>query len=114
MKQIIVLETNPADGGQNTLKVVFWYAIAANRQIARPDISASAWSGASAAEVQALKDGTVQEEVRFISVPASSTTAEIKATVNKAYTDRAAYLSAQPFKLQYAGVFFDSVTGWSA
>jgi hypothetical protein len=113
-KQIILLETNPQDGGMVTMRAVFWYAIPANRRIVLPDTTVSAWLGASNAELIAIRDGSVLEEVRVLSMPVSSTTAELKAAINKAYTDRLAYLGAQPFKLQYAGVFFDSVTGWSA
>lgn len=112
-KQIIVLETNPADGGFNNLKVVFWFAIPSNRRVPIPS-KVSVWEGASIAETTALQDGSVLEEIHNIKVPASYTGTEQKAVLNKAFTDRAAYLAAQPFKLQFAGVFFDSVTGWSA
>ena len=113
-KQIIVLETNPEDGGFNDMKVVFWFAVPANRLVPQPQITFSAWDGATAAEIQAIKDGLVYEDVQHIRVPSSYTPTELKAVLNKAYTDRAAFLGALPFKYQYKGIYFDSMTGWSA
>lgn len=74
----------------------------------------SKWSGASAGDVAALQDGSVLEEVHDIKLAASFTTVEQKNALNKAYVDRGAYLAAQPFRLQYNGIFYDSSTGWSA
>jgi hypothetical protein len=113
-KQIIVLETNPADGGRNSIKYVAWFAVPVNKQVPQPAVANSQWSGASQAEIDAIRSGAVLEEVRTISVPASYSTTELKAVLQKDYTDRLNYLANQPFKLQYNGVFFDSVSGWSA
>lgn len=112
-KQIVILETNPADGGFNTIRAVFWFAVPVNRRVPVPNAQ-SLWTGASAGEVADLQSGAVLEERHDIRVPSSFTVAEQKNALNKAYTDRLTFLGAQPFKLQFAGVFFDSATGWSA
>jgi hypothetical protein len=112
-KQIIILETNPADGGTNSTLVVLWVAVPLARRVPRPNAQ-SKWEGASAADVTAIQDGSILEEVHNVRVPASYTAAETKAVLEKFRTDRVAWLGAQPNKVQYAGVFFDSVTGWSA
>lgn len=113
-KQIIVLETNPSDGGRNSIKYVAWFAVPVNRQVPLPAVTNSAWSIASQAEIDAIRSGAVLEEVRTISVPTSYSATELKAVLLKDYNDRLSYLGSQPFKLQYNGVYFDSVSGWSA
>lgn len=112
-KQIIILDTDPSDGGNNTIRAVFWFAVAVNRRVPRPDITVSAWASASAPEMAALQDGSVLEEVVIRSFPTSTSNASIKAIMVAAYTDRLAYLNALPFKLQFNGVFYDGAT-WSA
>lgn len=111
-KQIIILETNPEDGGRNSIRAVYWFGVPLARRIVKP-AATSGFAAISQAELDALKDGSVLEEVRSIELPASFTTAEIKAALQKDYADRLAYLGAQPNKLQYAGVFFDGAA-WSA
>ena len=112
-KQIIILETNPADGGMNTIRAVFWFAVILAKRVPKAGNTTSKWSGADATETAALVDGSVVEEVRDLSFPTSFTTVELKAALQKAYADRAAFLGAQPFRLQYAGVWWDG-TSWSA
>lgn len=111
-KQIIILETDPQDGGRLSIRCVYWFAVPAQRRV--PDASlTSQFQGIQPAELASLRDGSVLEDVRDISLPSSFTTTEIKVALQKDYTDRGAYLVAQPFRLQYAGVFFDGSV-WSA
>ena len=111
-KQIVIIETNTADGGSNTVRAVFWFAVPVARRVPRPDITASAYKDATAAEMTALQDGSVLEEVKLQGFPASQTGATIKATLVQQYTDRATYLATLPFKLQFYGVFYDGAV-WS-
>lgn len=111
-KQIIILTTNPRDGGRIQIAAVYWFAVPLNRRIPAPNAS-SQYASASGAEISALQDGSVLEEVRNMELPSSYTTGQIKTALEKDYADRAAYLAAQPFKLQYAGVSWDGAN-WSA
>ena len=43
-----------------------------------------------------------------------TSTAEMKALINKRYVDKATAVSAEPATRAFYGVLFDSVTGWSA
>lgn len=113
-KQIIILETPPVDGGQIGITFVAWFPVAAARRIPLAGTTTSKWSGASASENQSLVDGSVKEEVTTQVYPASYTTTELKAALQKWYTDRLNYLNNQPNRIQYKDVFLDSVTGWSA
>lgn len=112
-KQIIVIEVVP-DDGRNVIRYVAWFGpYPVNRRVPRPDVSASFYSGATAAEIDQIKSGEIVEEVRDIRLPASYTATEVRIAVLKDYQDRAAWLAAQPFRLQYFGTYFDSVTGWN-
>lgn len=113
-KQVIILETNPADGGQNTIRAVFWFAVPVARRVPLPATTMSAWSGADAnTELIPIRDGSVLEEVKQLSFPQSFTTAQIKGALQASYTDRQTYLATLPPRLQYNGVFWDGAT-WSA
>lgn len=111
-KQIIILETIPNDGGRNTIKAAYWFAIAVNRRVPVANLQ-SAWEDASAPEIAALQDGSILEEVRTIQVATSATVAQTKAALLLDYNDRKTYLDAQPFKLQHAGVYYEN-NAWSA
>jgi hypothetical protein len=112
-KQIIALETNPSDGGYISLTIAMWFPVPAGREVTVPSLTKSAWTGASAAEIQALQLGTVKEEVNTFRFPSSYSAAQIKAELQASYTARLAYLNSLPFQGQYYGVFFDG-TVWSA
>jgi hypothetical protein len=112
-KQIITLETNTADGGQISVRVAMWFPVTAGKELPRPDMLKSAWSGASAGEMTALQTGTVVEETRTFNFPNSYTVTQIKAALVAAYATRATYLATLPFQGQYYGIFYDGAT-WSA
>lgn len=112
-KQVITLETNPSDGGAIIVNVAMWFPVTAGKEVPIPSLTKSTWSGASAAEIQALQLGQVKEEVQVLRFPSSFTTAQIKAALVSAYNDRKTYLASLPFQGQFYGVFFDG-TVWSA
>lgn len=111
-KQVIVLETNASDGGFITVRAAMWFPL--TNPIAQAPSLESAWPGRSQAEVDALRAGTVKEEVRQFQFPTGTSTAAMKTQLQADYTARATWLAAQPPMGQYFGVFFDSATGWSA
>lgn len=113
-KQIIVLDTNPADGGAFNVRCAMWFSVTPGKEWPMGSGVGSAYTGASAAEVQAIQQGQVVEEVKSYSFPSTTTTANIKTALVNSYASRNAYLATQPFKGQYYGVFFDSSNTWSA
>jgi hypothetical protein len=113
-KQVIVLESNPADGGFINIRAAMWYPVTAGQEVPIPTLTKSAWAAASAQEVSDLQAGRVIEEVNAYKFPNSYSTATIKTELQSIYNARKAYLATVPFQGQYYGVFWDSVTGWSA
>lgn len=108
-KQIIVLDQNSGEVGTFSLRVAFW--IPQNPALPNPGITASSWSGASNPELVALQNGTILEVVRAYTFPIATPVATVKSTLNAAY---AALVAALPSKSAYYGVFYDSVSFWSA
>jgi len=108
-KQVIVLQRS-TNGTQQTIQAAFWFAITSG---AAPVTANSAWAGASAAENQAIQNGSVLEEVQALTVPIGLAAANIKATLQQAWTERNNQLAGIGPNV-FSGVFFDSGTGWSA
>lgn len=109
-KEIIALSTTP-NGSTIILQVAFWYSITSGA-VSRPTLT-SQWTGASTAENTAIQNGTVIEEVEVFSFPLNATATTIKDVLNKRWTVRNGELNGQGPNIYY-GIFFDSVTGWSA
>lgn len=112
-KQIVILDTNPADGGSIAVRCAMWFPVTAGKEWPLGSGSGSFWQGASAAEVQAIQLGQVVEEVKQFSFPSTMTTANVKAFIVNTYNTRNAFLAAQPFKGQFYGVYFEN-SSWSA
>lgn len=112
-KQIIVLDSNPSDGGAFSVRCAFWFPVTVGKEWPSPG-AVSAWSGVSSVEIQQIQQGQVIEETRSYSFPSTTATGAIKTALVQSYLSRAAYLATQPFKGQYYGVFYDSSNTWSA
>lgn len=116
-KQIIILETNPSDGGMVSVRCAFWFPVTAGQEVALSSFS-SAWKatpnnpGPSATETTDLQDGRVVEEVRTFSFPRSFTATQIRGSLVAAYTDRLAYRVTLPDTGQFYGTSYDG-TSWS-
>lgn len=115
-RQIIVLETNPSDGGYISLNYVFWFAVPVGHEVTKPQFVSQAKGSAApnAAELTALQNGTVLEFYRSQSFSNTFTAAQIKAELQAEFASQQAYINSLPNINQYYGVFFDSVNGWSA
>jgi hypothetical protein len=111
-KQIIILETNPADGGQISLRTVLWFPVPAGQEVPIANF-ASAYKasatkpGPTAQETTDLQEGKVVEEVKTFSFPRSFTPAQLRASLQAAYADRLAYRATLPNVGAYYGVYFD-------
>lgn len=108
-KQIIVLGV-AQNGTQMSVSAVFWYPIAS---AALTRTAGSVWAAASVAENQAIQNGTVLEESQNFPFPVGTATTTIKDVLNKAWTQRNTAIGGVGPNL-YNGVFFDSVSQWSA
>jgi hypothetical protein len=92
-RQIIVLETNPADGGFITVNCIFWFAQAT--PVPQPNF-VSQFKTPTAAEATALQDGTVAEEFHTFKYAKTQTRAQIEGALALAYADRKTYRDSQP------------------
>lgn len=114
-RQIIALETNPASGGQISVRCAFWFPVPAGQEAPKSGF-VSAVKGAAVptqAESDALMAGSVVEEVAIFSFPDNMTTATIKSTLVSLYQRRAVYLASMPWQGKYYGVSYDGAA-WSA
>lgn len=107
MKHVIILETNPSEGGLISIRAAFWLDVPPEQAVQIPQLAASSWRNASDEEIKALQAGTVIEEVRTFIFPVSLGVDDVHKLLQIAYVDRAAYLASVPFKGQYYGAFFD-------
>lgn len=116
-RQIIILETNPAEGGMISTLVAFWFPVTKTQEVWRPAM-VSVWKsqggvgGPSDAETLALQQGEVIEEVRSIQFPQSSTQQQILDSLVSIYNDRASYRAGLPTVGKYYGMSWDG-NGWS-
>lgn len=120
MREIILLEVNPADGGQIRVNAVFWFAITDPAAQIKQSSFASAvnanQAGAAAptqAELGALQSGAVREEWKSFVFPNTYTAAQIKADLQSHYASRQSYLASLPAVEQWYGVSWDG-TNWTA
>jgi hypothetical protein len=109
-RQIIVLETNPADGGMITINSVFWFPQAP--AIPSPGF-VSRFKTPTTAEATALQDGSVVEEYKSMQFAKSLSATSLKALLVAAWTDRKAYRDSQPNVNANYGLSYDG-TAWSA
>lgn len=109
-KKIIVLDTSAADGGFITIRAAMWFT--QSNPIAQPGAD-SAWPQRSQAEVDALRAGSIKEEVRGFRFPNGTSTVTMKAVLEAEQAARQVFYNSQPPPGQYYGVFFDNGV-WSA
>lgn len=112
-KEVVVLRTFLGPGGDRNVNFLLWLSVPAGSEIPIPG-GTSDWAGASAAENTAIANGQILEEVYSTQYPQTMTVAQIKADLVSRYNARQAQVTARPNPNQFYGVFFDSVSGWSA
>lgn len=109
MKQIIALDT-ASNGTDNFYRIAFWFPVTSG---VRTTSVVSQWSGASVAENSAITSGTVIEEVKTFDFSIGTPTATIKSVIQQAWVNRNAQINGVGPNSVF-GIFFDSITGWSA
>lgn len=112
-KQIIVLDVTRPNGSDINVSWVFWLVPASGREVPAP-LATSRWRDAAQADLDALKAGTVVEELYSAQYVSGTTKAAIQADLVTKYTARAAAFAAMSNPNQFYGVFRDSSTGWSS
>jgi hypothetical protein len=108
-KQIIVLDTLPLPGNISQVNVVFWFPVAAGREIALPGAS-SVFKNASAAENGEIAAGRVVEEQFQLQSPPGTSAALVKTQLQAAYANRKAIFDAKPNPNQFYGLAWDGTT----
>ncbi len=98
MKQIIILDTTPSDGGKVRVRAVFWFPVPAENALPLPNLSQSIWNGASPDEIAELQAGTVIEEVETQLFPTAATVEQVQDMLVSLYAARSAFLAQVPFK----------------
>ncbi|GAC1502566.1 MAG: hypothetical protein NVS1B6_09320 [Steroidobacteraceae bacterium] len=99
-RQIIILENQiPARGDSEPVsyRYAFWLAVPLSRQPFRAKLQATATSAvntATAAEILAIQNGSVKEEVGIFSQPPGTNISQIQALLQVAYTDRQAAINS--------------------
>lgn len=111
MKQIIILETNPSEGGLITIRVAFWLPVPPGQEVPIPSLAQGAWKDISPEELLELQNGSIIEEVRSFTFPKSLDVGDVHKILQVAFNDRAEYLASIPRKGQYYGTYFDG-NGW--
>ena len=71
MKKIIVLRDEVQVPGYRDVDLCLWFAVPAGQELPQPGMSESHFKEASAAEITALQEGSVIEQVVRIRVPAN-------------------------------------------
>lgn len=108
-KQVIVLGVT-FSGGQAFVQAAFWYVITSG---AKTTGGGSAWSGASTAELAAIANGSILEELNNFTFPSSVTKSQVETILGQQWAIRNAQIGGLGPAL-FNGVFLDSVTGWSS
>lgn len=110
MKQVIILETNPSEGGLISIRTAFWLPVPSGQEVPIPALAQAAWKNATDEELAALQKGEIIEEVRTFVFPVSLGVGDVQKILMIAYSDRAEYLASVPNKGQYYGAFLQDGT----
>ena len=112
-KEIIILSLSA--GNQVTdqeVTVAFWFPVPAGHQIPQPNAT-SFFRGIAAAELAAIKAGTVVERIFTTQYPATFTLAQIQSALQTEYAAALTAFQTLPNSNLYYGAVFDGTT-WSA
>lgn len=109
-KKIIILGASSQNSVNMAIQCVFWFPITSGLM---PQTAQSAWGGASISENTAITTGAVLEELQNFPFPLGYPTAMIEAYVLQYWANRNAQINGKG-PATFAGVFNDSVSGWSA
>lgn len=110
-KRVIILDQ--LDTPMLAFQAALWADVPTARQPKYANASFnSAWAGASAGELTALRNGQVAEKVTTISVAPGTALAEIRAQLQAAFTAWQAEVNGRNPWNRY-GTYWDDVTGWT-
>lgn len=122
MRQIIIIDakrvrqfvaTGPdGDTAENiTLRVAFWFPVNAGSEVpVPPEQPATKVPDATAPEIEALRAGSIIEDVQTVVLPQDSTKAQVKAGLVNAYTTRATQRAQRMSLAQFIGTSYENGT----
>lgn len=119
MREIIVLDVNPADGGYIAVNCVFWFQVPAGSIVPLPSFQSVVNSNIAGvqqvqpAELQGLMAGTIVEEQYQFRYPNTFSVAQIKAELQTAWATRNTYRGTLPSRVANYGLSWDGTT-WSS
>lgn len=109
-RQIIILETNPADGGQISVNCVFWFPVTAGQEIPKAGF-VSAFKTPTSQEATDLQAGKILEEYHNYVFPSGTSAASVKSSLVAYYSARGTYRATLPNQGQFYGTAYDG-TAW--
>lgn len=112
-KEIIILSLTAGNqSADQQVTAAFWLPVTAGQQTPQPN-AVSVFRGASAAEIAALRAGTVVEQIFSTQYPATFTLAQIEAALQTSYAAALSAFQTKPNPNTYYGAFWDGTT-WNA
>lgn len=116
-RDIVIIRTEKAQDGTITLTAVLWLstpAVLVKADATRTSLaSAIATNPTTAPELQAIKDGTITEQMYTVNAPAGTTNAQVGAILLNGLNAAQAALGGRAPSKDYTGTFHDSVAGWT-
>lgn len=110
MKKIIILTQKPGTGlGDTRYDVVFWFPITATKRVV-DNTRISAYKNIIQSELDALRDGSVLEELFEIQIPSGTTQAQVKSILESRYLSREIAINNLPDPNKFYGVNWDGTT----
>jgi len=103
MRQIIVLKNGVNENGTQWVNYAFWLTVPVAARVALPSFVSQVPS-ATAAEITALQNGSVVEEIRQ---SIFTNTASVQNQSISDYNTRQAFWNSQSGFINYSGVYYD-------
>lgn len=110
---IILREDARRTPGFVYVEAAFWFPVPAGKELPRPGTT-SAYAGASAAELTALQNGTVEEEVYTFILANSLTLAQKQGSLSAAWDSRNTFRGTQISTGENYSATMDDTGAWRA
>lgn len=104
MKQVIILDVNPQPG-TTVIRYAMWFAVPVGKE--NPAVAHSAFTRATATELNDIALGKVVEAVDVAKFPSSQSQATVQAFLQTLWTDMNAAFQASPKPGQFFGLNWD-------
>lgn len=116
-RDIIIIKTEKAQDGTITFTTALWLTtptVLVKVDQSRTSLaSVIATNPTTAAELQAIRDGTITEQSYTVTAPAGTTNAQVGSILVNGLNAAQAALNGRAPAKDYTGTFHDSVAGWT-